>query len=343
MGPEEAAAQDRDGENGALTGEGGTRKSAATRTRRTASAGVNEGFALIARDSHEGTELPDYFLRRGEAMPGTYDRSGRLAPKEMPASNSTAQTSPPGSAMSPLELSEDSLHELTQGPPVEKGPGSAASASVDPPWLRRSEARAGNRRSLTAMDETVIRDLKKLERKIMNREMEQARAGGGVSGKSRHYVETGPDGGRYVTDGTTTPAMVHGGTPEQELARARAVRRAALAPSSPSAQDLSVASEARRIEVRAEQKVEETRVSLEARREFGSTASLENLDSLLAQEEAASARRREMREQEEQRGTRRAAARRSLNVAEVEDRTIDNPEVVTLKRQFAMEAYVDQL
>jgi len=197
---------------------------------------------------------------------------------------------------------------------------------------------AGEPRELTANDEAVVRGLKKLERAVRDREMDQARAGGGVTGRSRYQVETGPDGNRYITDGTTSPTPIRGGTPQQELARARAVRRAAQAPGSPSSRDLAVASEAARIERSAEEKVGEARDEVQATRELNFSAESESLEASVAREEVAAARRAELRELDERR-----AARRKLEVAEIEDLTVDNPEVVDLKRQAAVTAYLDQL
>ncbi|MBU2571339.1 MAG: hypothetical protein KJ725_15175 [Gammaproteobacteria bacterium] len=74
-----------------------------------------------------------------------------------------------------------------------------------------------------------------------------AAAGIAVSGASFSY-QTGPDGNRYAIGGEvqidTSPAP---GDPEATLRKAESIRRAALAPAQPSAQDFSVAANAARM------------------------------------------------------------------------------------------------
>jgi hypothetical protein len=209
--------------------------------------------------------------------------------------------------------------------------------------MRRAARLSGEVRELTPQDEAVIRNLKRLERDLMTREMEQSQAGGGVSGTARHLVETGPDGERYVTDGETSPSLVHGGTPEQQLARARAVRRAALAPSTPSTRDLAVASEARRLERRAEVKVDQASAEVRQAQDMTQKDGLSSLQALMTREELAGVRREELRDEASRQAEGRQAARGKLSVAVVADPTIPNPEVVTLKGQVAVDAYLEQL
>jgi len=212
----------------------------------------------------------------------------------------------------------------------------------EPAWMQRAARAAGETRSLTAADEAVIRGLKKLERDLMGREMDQARVGGGVTGRGQHVVETGPDGERYVTDGDTSPSIIRGGSPEQQLARARAVRRAAMAPASPSSKDLAVANEAARLERAAQKELEEQTSSVNEAEKADET---ERASVQLSLDSAALAadRRDELRAAEERDAVERAQARASLKVATISDPTIPNAEVVTLQRQVAVDAYLTQL
>ncbi len=247
-----------------------------------------------------------------------------------------------------LEASERSLRAVTGAAvPVvgertetvveEAGNRSSASSALSPLPVGSPPAAAA--RELTAADEAVIRDLQRMERELLNREMKQAGAGGGVTGPGRHVVETGPDGERYVTDGASSPVIVAGGTPEQELRRARAVQRAALAPSRPSAWDLAVASEAARIERAAEEEIrlEQQDASVEAELEAPT------LETLVADQLMAAKRRSELAEQDRESTSRRQELQDQIKVAVVEDRTVPNAEVVALKRQVAIDAYLSQL
>lgn len=91
-----------------------------------------------------------------------------------------------------------------------------------------------------------IQSLKERDREVRNHEQAHLSAAGGiaVSGASFQYV-TGPDGQRYAAGGEVnidTSAIP--GDPQATLRKAEIIRRAALAPSQPSAQDYSVASKA---------------------------------------------------------------------------------------------------
>jgi len=318
-------------------GERGARKQSAA-VRRTASSSVQRlSPALTLEVSHSDSPLPSYFRRRNEALPGTYDRSGQLSREQEPARS--AKDGGPG----PARLSMQVESEPPGAGPVSLAQAASASAPPQSAGMERVAVTLDATRELSASDESVIRDLKKLERRLMNRELEQSRVGGGVSGMGRHEVETGPDGQRYVTGAPTTPSLVQGGTPEQALTHARAVRRAAMAPSSPSSRDLSVANEARRLEIRAEERLLQARAEEQQASQVEADHAVESLESLVAREDAAAARRAELREEDAQHAARQAAARRDLSVAEIADPTVDNSAVVTLKRQFAVDAYMAQL
>ncbi|MGR9116801.1 MAG: putative metalloprotease CJM1_0395 family protein [Gammaproteobacteria bacterium] len=70
-------------------------------------------------------------------------------------------------------------------------------------------------------------------------------AGGFATGGASFTFQTGPDGKRYAVGGEvhidTSPIP---GDPEATLSKAETIRRAALAPASPSSQDFSVAASA---------------------------------------------------------------------------------------------------
>ncbi len=295
-----------------------------------------EAFVYSARGDTD--ELPTYFRRRSDALPGTYDRTGKVSPWKgndsagamKGLSSSAPQDREPAWQMTPSEQAS-----LARQKPLDE-----AQNAREPAWMRRAAAASGEPRALTAADEAVIRDLKKLEREVMGREMEQARAGGGVTGKARHVVETGPDGVRYVTGGVTSPSLIRGGTAEQELERARAARRAAQAPVSPSSRDLAVASEAARIERAAEREIQEEVDQAESVSEEVELKSVQSFADLAA---LSSARREELRTEEARSAVQRAEAREGLEVAAMGDPTIPNAEVVALKREVAIDAYLTQV
>ena len=91
-----------------------------------------------------------------------------------------------------------------------------------------------------------IQALKARDSEVRTHEQAHLRAAGGIAtGGASFTFQTGPDGKRYAIGGEvqidTSPVS---GDPEATLRKAETIRRAALAPASPSPQDYSVAASA---------------------------------------------------------------------------------------------------
>ncbi len=101
-------------------------------------------------------------------------------------------------------------------------------------------------RQFTQAERQLIAELKQTDTEVRNHEMAHVAAGGGLitSGASFTFQQ-GPDGKRYAVAGEvgidTSPVP---GDPQATLQKMRQVRTAALAPASPSSQDIKVASQA---------------------------------------------------------------------------------------------------
>ena len=80
-----------------------------------------------------------------------------------------------------------------------------------------------------------------------------AAAAGLARGGASFTYQLGPDGRMYAIGGEVRIDTSLGQNPTQTIARAQQIRQAALAPSSPSGQDLEVASQAAQIEEQAQQ------------------------------------------------------------------------------------------
>jgi len=105
-----------------------------------------------------------------------------------------------------------------------------------------------------------IRDLERRDRQVRKHERAHVASGGGlVQGGIQYQFEKGPDGGRYAVSGRVSIDTSPESSPEETLQKMARVKRAALAPSQPSATDRAVAAEAEsremeaRIELRQEQ------------------------------------------------------------------------------------------
>lgn len=97
-----------------------------------------------------------------------------------------------------------------------------------------------------------VQDLAARDREVRNHERAHAAVGGLYAGSPTYTFERGPDGINYAVGGEVSISLgAISGDPEATIQKAQVVRRAALAPSEPSAQDRSVAAQAVQIESQA--------------------------------------------------------------------------------------------
>jgi hypothetical protein len=113
--------------------------------------------------------------------------------------------------------------------------------------------------SINLTDEELkeLATLKKSDREVRAHELAHMMAGGSLVRKGASYqYEMGPDGVRYAVSGEvsidTSPVE---DDPAATIAKMEKVKRAALAPAEPSAQDRSVAASASQIETAARQEL----------------------------------------------------------------------------------------
>jgi hypothetical protein len=124
------------------------------------------------------------------------------------------------------------------------------------------------------VDRQTVKKLSTLDREVRQHERAHAALGGQYAGAPRYEYEKGPNGISYAVEGKvsidTTPVA---GDPQMSIEKAQIIRRAALAPAEPSAQDRKVAAEAVQMEVDARielleieqrQRLEEQRLQDEA-------------------------------------------------------------------------------
>ncbi len=125
--------------------------------------------------------------------------------------------------------------ERTSRKPVEKKPAA-------------EEAKTAGSGSETAAEEAK---LKGIERDVISHEAAHMAVGGQYAGPVSYSYATGPDGRRYIVGGEVSISAPEGRTPEETIQIMEQVKRAALAPGSPSPQDLRVAAAASAAQVRA--------------------------------------------------------------------------------------------
>ncbi len=119
-----------------------------------------------------------------------------------------------------------------------------------------TEGESGAPHELSPEDKEEVRRLEARDREVRTHEEAHKAAAGGLASSGPTYeYETGPDGKRYAVGGEVGIRMAEGRTPEETLANAQRIQAAALAPASPSAQDRSVAAQAKLMEAEARQEI----------------------------------------------------------------------------------------
>lgn len=105
---------------------------------------------------------------------------------------------------------------------------------------------------LSASERQELAGLQQRDSEVRAHEAAHIAAGGSaVSGAASFSYEKGPDGQLYAVGGEVPISVGGGNTPEEKIANAKSVQAGALAPASPSPQDLKVASSAAQIEAQA--------------------------------------------------------------------------------------------
>jgi hypothetical protein len=106
---------------------------------------------------------------------------------------------------------------------------------------------------LTEQELQQIRELEARDREVRAHEQAHQSAGGQYTGAASYTYQRGPDGVRYAIGGEVPiDTSKIEGDPEATIDKAEVVRRAALAPAEPSAQDRQVAALASQIKLEAQ-------------------------------------------------------------------------------------------
>jgi len=99
----------------------------------------------------------------------------------------------------------------------------------------------------------TIRELAQRDREVRNHEQAHQAVGGQYAGAMSLTYTTGPDGKRYAVAGEVSIDISPvPGNPEATMDKAERIRRAALAPAEPSAQDRAVAAQATQLQIDAQ-------------------------------------------------------------------------------------------
>ncbi len=106
--------------------------------------------------------------------------------------------------------------------------------------------------SLSEAEQAELAKLKERDAEVRTHEQAHIAAAGGLArGGAQYDYQTGPDGTQYAVGGHVQVDTSPGSTPEETIAKAQQIKRAALAPANPSGQDRAVAAKAMRMESEA--------------------------------------------------------------------------------------------
>jgi len=193
------------------------------------------------------------------------------------ASNPSANLAAPVGALGREPVGEESRdNKNSVFKPVEQATDTDAGARINPKGEQREQGQQTqqqlDKKQVLAQeraDQQVIDQLSARDREVRNHERAHAAVGGQYASGPTYEYERGPDGVNYAVAGEvsiSTGAIP--GDPAATIDKAQQVKRAALAPAEPSAQDRSVAASATQIEAEArvqlqEERLEERRVEQE--------------------------------------------------------------------------------
>ncbi|MFH1135656.1 MAG: putative metalloprotease CJM1_0395 family protein [Pseudomonadota bacterium] len=131
---------------------------------------------------------------------------------------------------------------------------------------------------LSEEEKTEVAKLRKRDQEVQAHEKAHLAAGGQyTSGRASYEYQTGPDGKKYAVGGEVSIDVSAESDPRATIKKAQTVRKAALAPAKPSAQDRKIAAEAAKMEAQArqdlaEQNSEQAQLAVEQKKATGNYA-----------------------------------------------------------------------
>ena len=215
--------------------------------------------------------------------------SGSLQDPQRPtvAPGNAVQPGPPVNRLD-IRTQNQAQDAAEEGEAEGEGAAATEGAQLESTQRTNENGEPVNQQGLTEAEQREVERLKARDREVRAHERAHATVGGGIAGQPQFTFVTGPDGRQYAVGGEvsidTSPVA---GNPEATIRKMEQVKRAALAPTQPSAQDRKVAAEAEakiqaaREEIQAEKR-EELAEQIKKRRETeqGEGASIGQSDPL---------------------------------------------------------------
>lgn len=177
----------------------------------------------------------------------------------------STSTEPAARSVSPVATATTSNAAGTQDPAANAGlvtaPGTTQAQGTDE--ASKSEqsnpsatsAKGLDGQELTEEEQAEVEDMKARDSEVRTHENAHKSAGGQYAASPSYTYETGPDGKRYITDGEVSIDVGKEDDPQDTIEKMQVVKRAAMAPAQPSAQDRQVYAEASQKEAEARQEL----------------------------------------------------------------------------------------
>ena len=159
-----------------------------------------------------------------------------------------------------ISLSQKSK-ELADSLNESSSTGKTSATPEDNEGKPASQAAPAGDLQLTEEERQVVQDLKARDREVRAHEAaHKGAAGPYANGGPTFQYQTGPDGKRYAVGGEVSiDVSPVANNPSATIQKAQTIRRAANAPSNPSAQDRAVAAQASRLEAEARKELQKQR------------------------------------------------------------------------------------
>lgn len=125
----------------------------------------------------------------------------------------------------------------------------------------KANSESTGEKELTPEEQRQVEDMKKRDQEVKTHEQAHMSAGSGlVTGSASYQYEKGPDGEKYAVSGEVHLDVAKEQDADATIKKAEQIKKAALAPMDPSAQDLKVAQKADQMiqEAQAEKLSEKT-------------------------------------------------------------------------------------
>lgn len=162
--------------------------------------------------------------------------------------------------VSPVSASISQAHTHAQQSPAARVPATAFNDGAHAKEPQRDEQ--ANAKRLSDEETRIVNELAARDREVRAHEQAHAAVGGIHAGAPSYTFEQGPNGKKYAVSGevpiSTSPVS---GDAEATIRKADQVKRAALAPAQPSAQDRAVAAQATQMKIEAQIELREQKAA----------------------------------------------------------------------------------